>query len=188
MTKFSKSKFRSSAGLFFWPLVILGIFALSALLVAWLWLTAEIGARFTSPSDSRNQIIFIESGFHDRQLDLYIRSNRKRSQFVSHLEAGCRFDYGRWSADGQVFVCSVVVTNQNPIMSFAYDFSSGQAIVPPWISISGWREKPESEWKKLEPEIQKIVTAHGGLSDQRIDDDMLRKNEMMLWFWQVPKS
>jgi hypothetical protein len=135
---------------------------------------SKLGAEFVSPTDSSNRILFFESGFLDRDLSLYATPKGKKEQFVGSLfftgEYGLA--YAQWTEDGQAVVCSLQGkrVGNAPVMEIVYDFSTAKVI--------SWGD---------EATILKIVAAHGGLNSQHIDDDLIRKHEKTLYFWQIPK-
>ncbi|MGH7249796.1 MAG: hypothetical protein ACREGC_02375, partial [Minisyncoccia bacterium] len=123
----------------------------------------------------------------DRDLSLCAKPKWRKARFVAHLEETGEyvFSNGQWTKDGQVFICSLKgrAIGSTPVMGIGYDFSTDKSIIPSWLHYSA--KSNETNWREFEPTIQKLAAAHGGLSDQRIDDDMVRKNEKTLWFWQT---
>lgn len=134
----------------------------------------EMGAEFISPTDPANRVLFTDSGFLDRDLQLYAKPKGKNEQFVGSLCFTGEFslDYAQWSEDGQAVVCSLKGRRigDKPIMEIIYDFTTHKVI--------SWGD---------EATISKIIAQHGGLNSQPIDDGMIRKNEKTLYFWQIPK-
>jgi hypothetical protein len=146
-------------------------------------------AQFVSPANAKNKIWFYDGGFMDRDLYLYAEPKGQKIQFVSSLWwwPDCSFSYAQWTKDGQVIVCSLNVKaiGNAPVLVAAFDFSANKAFAPSWITKNSCDySRPESEWRKQELIIKGIIAVHGGLNNQRIDDDLLRKNEKTLWFWQ----
>ncbi len=148
-------------------------------------------AKFVSPTNPADEIWFLDGGFKDRDLLLCAKSAREKPQRVASLcwFPDCGFSSAQWSGDGQVIVCSVnaKVTGDKPVMVVAYDFCKHQPVVPLWMTWSGFDNQPESEWRKQESIIHQIIADHGGLRNERIDDDVLKSKEKKLMFWQVPK-
>jgi hypothetical protein len=154
-------------------------------------------ARFDSPADRMNQILFYEEGdpFGDEVGRLYAKPKNQKEQYVALLndEEYFQFSYGEWTKDGQVFVCSFLIfdgvsNNDNPpVKAVAYDFSANKIIVPIWFDHNHEESRLAFNWKEFESNIEKLIAAHGGLSDQRIDDDIIEKNEKGMWPWQIPK-
>jgi hypothetical protein len=173
-------------GLFFWPLVLLCIFASVALAFVCLEVSSEIGATFSSPTNPKNKILFLDGGFQERRLELCAISAKQKPVLVTRVNTGCSFAFGQWTRDGEAFVCSVSVESGTPVMAFAYEFRTGKVSKPPWVFNSGWSEKPEAEWRTLEPVIQQIAASHGGLNEERIDGKMIKAEQKRLRFWQIP--
>jgi len=154
-------------------------------------------AQFESPSDSMNQIWFYQEGdaFGDEVGHLYAKRKGQKEQFIALLkdEEYFSFSYGQWTKDGQVFVCSFLLfdgvsTNDNPpVKAVTYDFSANKVTFPIWFDHNHEESRLAFNWKAFESTVEKLVAAHGGISDQRIDYDTVRKNEKILWSWQKPK-
>jgi hypothetical protein len=119
---------------------------------------------------------------------LYVKPIGQKARLLAHLDVSGEYSFSdaQWTKDGQAFVCSLKgrVIGNTPVIGIYYDFGTGNATIPSWLNYSG--ETNEANWREFEPIVQKLVAAHGGLSDQRTDDDMVRKNEKTLWFWQTP--
>ena len=83
-----------------------------------------------------------------------------------------RFAGAQWTKDGQVLVCSLIVSNMAspPVNEIAYDFSAQSAIK--------WGDPAK---------LRDTILLHGGLSGQVISDDLIKRKEKMLLFWQIPK-
>lgn len=159
-------------------------------------------AKFPSPANPANEIWFYDGGFLDRDLSLYAKSERQKAQFVARLDETGAFRLAgvRWTKDGRAVFCSLIllgeISNKGnrartesdlPTATvIAYDFSTGKVTEPTWFGFdsTGARYK-EANWHEFEPTIEKIIAAHGGLSDKQITDDLVRKNEKTLWFWQT---
>lgn len=180
-----------SAGLALIPLfVVYGCFYI----LAEQFFNSMSRAQFSSPANSANQIYFYDGGFMDRDLWLYAKPNGQKAQFVANIYwwPECYFSQAQWTKDGEMIVCSLNVKPDNQpamsVMAVAFDFTANKSIVPSWMTkVSCDYSKPESDWRREETNVQEIVAAHGGLSDKRITDDIIRANEQRLWFWQTPK-
>ena len=148
-------------------------------------------AEFPSPANPASEAWFMDGGIVDRNLIFLAKVERKKPLELANLcwFPNCDFSSAQWSKDGQIIVCSVKAkaTGERPIMVVAFDFSKRQSVSPLWMTVSGFSNPPEREWRKQESAIEELVAAHGGLSGQRIDNDMIVSKEKMLWFWQVPK-
>ena len=154
-------------------------------------------AKFDSPADRMNQILFYQIGdaFGDEIGHLYAKPKDQKEQSVVLLndEEYFKFSYGQWTKDGQVFVCSfllfdeVSTNDKPPVKAVAYDFSVNKVVAPLWFDHNHEESRLAFNWKEFESTIEKLIVAHGGLSDQRIDYDTVRKNEKILWSWQIPK-
>ena len=149
-------------------------------------------AQFSSPANPANQIYFYDGGFMDRDLWLYAKPNGQKAQFVANIYwwPECYFSEAKWTKDGKMIVCSLNVKPDNQpamnVMAVAFDFSENKSIVPSWMRKTSCDINPVSNWQKQEANIQEMIVAHGGLSDNRITDDTIRANEWKLWFWQTP--
>jgi hypothetical protein len=148
-------------------------------------------AKFPSPNNPANEAWFMDGGFQDRDLILCVKPEGKKLQSLANLcwFPDCAFSSAQWSNDGQVIVCSVNAKNagDKPVMVVAFDFSKNKRITPLWMSVSGFENKPETEWRKQEAVIKVMIATHGGLRDKQINDEVVRSKEKTLWFWQVPK-
>jgi hypothetical protein len=152
-------------------------------------------AQFLSPGDSANQISFYGGRILDRDLFLYAEPKGQKAQLIYRLawRSDASFSCAQWTKDGQVIVCSLLVKVDGKFMlvlATGFDFSENKAITSSWIEKSSYWATPESKWRKQESIIKGIVAAHGGLSDQSIDEKMLEKSEKTFkpfWFWQSPE-
>lgn len=129
----------------------------------------------------------------DRDLFFYTKAKGQKVRLVSNLVwwPDIGFSYAQWTRDGQAIVCSLIVKINGKymqIMATGFDFDKNQAVTPSWMIKGSYEPRAESDWKKQESIIKGIIAAHGGLSDQKIDDDLLEKTEKTLWFWQKPNE
>ena len=100
----------------------------------------------------------------------------------SHGQWTFGFSHAQWTKDGQAVVCFFHrAIGDTPTMGFGYDFSTVNVIAPKWL----FSLEDRGERRVFEPIIEKFVAAHGGLSEQRIDVDLIRKNGKNLRFWQT---
>ena len=137
------------------------------------------GAQFVSPTYSTNKVVFIDDGY----LKLYAKSGNQKPKFVSRLEweHSFHFTIGRWTQDGEVFVCLLEYDGAIKDNTFvAYDFSIGKSMVPSWVGIYTDNMMPEG--KAFELKIKKLIDSHGGLVNRGIDYNKVKKNEK-LRFW-----
>ena len=134
---------------------------------------------------------FTMGGFLDRDMLLYVKPQQQKLQSVANFDwfPNCEFSSAQWSKDGQVIVCSVKAkaVGDKPVEVVAFDFSKNKPMNPLWMTVSGFDNKPESEWRNQESLIKEIVAAHGGLSGRQIDDTMLKESEKKFWAWQFPR-
>jgi hypothetical protein len=167
----------------------------AALLVFW---SSGAGAWFVSPTAPANRILFVDRiGFpYGRDFSLCAKAQGQKARFVAQLDDGTgyyRFSHAQWTKDGQVVVCSLILLRNlsdksvEPAAVIAYDFSAGQTVAPSWLAFDtqGLKFK-ESSWREFEPTVQKLATAHGGLTRDRITDEMVRSKEKLMMFWQIP--
>jgi hypothetical protein len=151
-------------------------------------------AQFLSPGVPANQISFYDGRILDRDLFLYAEPKGQKAQLIYNLawRPDASFARAQWTKDGQVIVCSLLVKADGKFMSVlatGFDFSENKALNSSWMKKGSYWATPESKWKKQESIIKGIVAAHGGLSDQIIDENTLEKSEKTfktLWFWQAP--
>lgn len=125
---------------------------------------------------------------------LYAKPKGQKEQSVALLndEEHFKFSYGQWTKDGQIFVCSFQIyesgTNDNlPVKAVAYDFDANKIIAPVWFDSNHEQARLTFNWNEFESAMEKLIATHGGLSDQRIDDKVIEKNEKILWSWQIPE-
>jgi hypothetical protein len=159
-------------------------------------LEPEMGAKYESPANPANKILFSYGDVDE--LALFVEPKKGKPQFVALLEEDGAFRLGdfQWTKDGQAVVCSLmllgeITTNDYAPLSpvIAYDFSTGKATIPAWLGFNPTNDNPrykESNWREFEPTIGKIIAAHGGLSDKRVDFYMVHDHEKRHWFWQNP--
>jgi hypothetical protein len=151
-------------------------------------------AQFLSSGDSANQISFYDGRILDRDLFLYAEPKGQKAQLIYNLawRPDASFARAQWTKDGQVIVCSLGVNADGKFMwvlATGFDFSENKALNSSWMEKKSYWATPESKWRKQESIIKGIVAAHGGLSDQIIDENILEKSEKTfktLWFWQTP--
>jgi hypothetical protein len=151
----------------------------------------------TSPANRMNQIWFYFEGdpFGDEIGYLYAEPKDQNKQYLAMLndEGNFAFSYGQWTKDGQVFVCSFLIfnggkTNDNPpVKAVAYDFSTGKITIPLWFDANHEEARSAFNWNEFESTIEKLIAAHGGLNDDRLDQDSIQKGKKVAWPWQIPK-
>jgi hypothetical protein len=170
-----------------------------------LLMSSGMGAWFVSPMAPVNRILFVDAaGFLDRDFYLFAEARGQKARFVARLdETGYyRLSNVQWTKDGQVVVCSLILLGgisdtghatmtegELPTAAvIAYDFSVGQTIAPSWLAFdTQGLEAKESSWREFEPAVQKLAAAHGGLTRNRITDDIVRSKEKLMMFWQIPQ-
>ena len=163
--------------------------------ICWLVLPGHVSrAIFSAPANHKDQIWFYEDNVKGRDLMFYVKPDGQELKFITQLSdvgkfGGSQaqwtfgFSHAQWTKDGQVVVCFFhKAIGDTPTIGFGYDFSTVNLIAPSWFF--SLQKNPER--REFEPIIKKIVAVHGGLSDQHIDYDTVRKNEKTLWFWQTP--
>ena len=175
-------------------LVLIG--GLFGICICWLILPEEhvSRAKFASPANSKHQIWFYEDRFKGRDFKFYVKPDGQELIFITHLSDVGKigesigqwtfgFSHAQWTKDGHAVVCFFhKAIGDTPTMGFGYDFGTINMIAPErFFSMSH-----KGERREFEPTIQKFVASHGGLSDQRIDVDLIRKYEKNLRFWQTP--
>jgi hypothetical protein len=148
-------------------------------------------AKFSSPANSANEVWFLDGGFLDRDLILYAKPKGQTLRRLANLwwSPDCYFSQAQWTKDGEVIVCALKVRDagDRSFITVAFDFSDDKPITPAWMTVNSFDNRPESEWCKQELIIKEVITAHGGLSDEKIDDNTIRSREKHPWFWQLPK-
>lgn len=159
------------------------------------------GAIFHSPMNPANEILFVDSGTQNRDFFLWAMPKDQSPQFVGRpqVDGYYRFVSAQWTKDGQVVVCSVILLggvadcmdckeSELPRATVvAYDFSHNRALLPDWLRTRTlFFDKPRKEpsWREFEPIVEELIFTHGGLSDIRITDDMVRHEEETPPFWE----
>jgi len=151
-------------------------------------------ADITSPIGSKNHILFLEEGFQDRGITIFVKTskiNRGKTKRVAVLDWDSLYFFKelRWSNDGQVAVFFIQLINEScpEIMGFSINFSTGKIITPPWQNKYATTKKTEAEWKKYETQIIEIVRQHGGLQKDALTQEDLNNLYQKISFWQIPK-
>ena len=147
-------------------------------------------ATFDSPAGSKNEVWLYDSGFLDRDLSFYAKPVGRRPQFVANVwwAPDAYFSSGQWTKDGKMFVCSMIVktVGDKPVKAVAFEFSRNKVIMPSWITRVSFDAGSKADWHKQEAVIEEMIAQHGGLSDSRITDGIIKAQEKKLWFWQTP--
>jgi hypothetical protein len=161
-------------------LTFVGVFVA---VVFWLYVSigSEIGAIFVSPANPANKVSFIWNSFHESSLLLFANPMHQKKQLIAELVFENRyvFSNAQWTKDGQVLVCALQDKQgkeEQPVLGIAYDFSNEKIIAP---AFGG------TEFKKIEPDINKLIMAHGGLDGSQIWFGQITNR---LWPWQVPSG
>src|SRR5690348_14930648 len=116
MIESSKPKLWRFDGLFARLLLVLFLgFSLGGLLFVFAQSTQDYRlAQFPSPANPANEIWFHDSGFLDRDLSLYAKSERQNAQFVARLDETGAFRLAavQWTKDGRAVVCSLILLGE----------------------------------------------------------------------------
>ena len=148
-------------------------------------------ASFDSPVHQHDQVWFYKLGDDFR---LYVRPENNERRFVMRLEEEgyYRFSYAEWTRDGEVLVGYFVLLDEvsghadNTVIGGAYDFSANKVLLPSWINLDFDKMGKASNWEQFDSSIKPLIAAHGGLSGNRIDTDLIIKQKRWQWFWQLP--
>jgi hypothetical protein len=148
----------------------------------WLYVSfgSEIGAIFVSPTNPANKVSFIDNSFRSRSVLLFANPRHKKGRLVSELifENRYNFSHAQWTKDGEVLVCAFQdwEGKDQPVFGIAYDFGNDKIIAPPYEG---------TEFKKIEPSIEKLIATHRGLDGSQI---WLNQITNRLSLWQVPSG
>jgi hypothetical protein len=151
--------------------------------IFWFYISfgSQIGAIYVSPANPANKVSFIWNSFRNSSsLLLFANPRHQRGRLVAELifENRYAFSNAQWTKDGQVIVCSML-DDQNKdqtVLGIAYDFSNDKILAPAYNG---------TEFNKIEPDIKKLVMAHGGLGGSQIWSNQITNR---LWPWQVPSG
>ena len=178
---------QSSKSLFVWRGFLLFILFVPGLYIAHFAVvkffddsSKRMVAKFSSPTNPTNNIFFVEQGFRQRLLVLYASSDGQKTQRVADVELDgvYHFSHAQWTKDGQAVVCFLNLWSPNETTQegIAYDFNVNKIIGPLLINYNA-TDTNKVSWKESGLTLQQIIDAHGGLDDQRINDDEVRENE-----------
>jgi hypothetical protein len=174
----------------------IGFFALSYVvlcLILMQQLSSPVLATVPSPTDTRNAVLLLEDGFVDRGISLLVKSpsvNAGYPQRITPLDWNRLYSFTQlnWSQDGQLAVFSIRLAgdDQQDVTAFGFDFSTGNAILPPWQDQNRTSQKTVEEWKQHAESITALAEQHGGLMTPGFARENFRDQSKELWIWQAP--
>ena len=158
-------------------------------------LSSPVLAVLTSPVASQNEVWLLEDGFVDRGISLFIKSpslNNGKPKRITSLDWDGLYCFKKvqWSQDGDLAVFSLLLAEGDwpEVTAFAFDFSTGTAVLPSWQGKNTTSKKSAEEWKKHELTIAELAKTHKGLTSKGLAGEDFRKKSQKLWFWQMPKE
>jgi hypothetical protein len=157
-------------------------------------------ARFPSPAHPADQIWIYNDSWLDTDFPVFARPRGQKVQSLGTYPVGdpfpCLFTRAQWTADGQLFVCFIAVSNvasqgpdhitaqpltPQPVPLVAFDFSTGRLLQPVHFDYNS----PGLNWQDTVASLEKLIAAHGGLAPRVIDANAIRQTEKPPWFWQT---
>ncbi len=149
-----------------------------------------------SPAATDAEIWLIEEGFQDRGFTAYAKSpniNGGKPERITTLDWDS-LDYQyyfrkmHWSKDGQVAVFTIEPNQSGAVQAFAYDFSTGQAVLPDWQRSYSASHKTPEEWQEWEQTIINLVESHGGIGSEGPTANDIRDRSREIWYWEIPRE
>jgi hypothetical protein len=146
-----------------------------------------------SPKVPEDEVWLLEWGFQDRGISLFVKSpllNGGKPKRITPLDWDGLYSFKqlRFSDDGRLAVFSLRLAggDRPEIAAFAFDFSTGKAILPPWQGENTTSRKTPEEWKHSRERVAALAAAHGGLTDHGLAREDFMNCSRKIWFWQVP--
>ncbi len=188
-----KKKAKVILGIVFAVLGILAVAYVALYLAMAQMFSSPVLAVVPSPKVPEDEVWLLEWGLQDRGISLFVKSpsfNGGKPKRITPLDCDGLYSFKqlRFSDDGRLAVFSLQLAggDRPEVAAFAFDFSTGEAILPPWQGTNTTSRETLDEWKQNAERVAALADAHGGLTDHGLAREDFRKCSRKIWFWQVP--